>query len=234
VSSTVPALVTLDVWGVPTWTVPAALAHMALDRPALRRVRGLGFAKLMGTGSGRTFTLRDSDLRHWALLATWTTPADRERFDTSVLATRWHRRSDEHWRADLAPIAARGAWSGREPFGRPTPTRSSGPVAAITRARLNPSKALTFWRAVPPVSADLRRVPGLRFALGVGEAPLGLQGTFSVWNDATALQDFAYGRAAHGKVIEDTARLGWYSEELFARFRVLATSGAYGGRDPLS
>src|ERR1700712_3217109 len=34
VSSTVPALVTLDVWGVPARAVPAALAHMALDRPA--------------------------------------------------------------------------------------------------------------------------------------------------------------------------------------------------------
>lgn len=235
-SSGVPALVTLDVWGVPATGVPAAMARMALDRPALRRTRGLRFAKLMGTGSGRTFTARDADLRHWALLTVWTGADDRARFDTSALAAGWERRSDEHWRADLEPVAARGRWSRREPFGRPAPSRSrddAGPVAAITRARLVPRRAATFWRAVPPVSTDLHEAAGLRLAFGIGEAPLGLQGTFSVWDDATALRRFAYDRPAHRAAITDTARLGWYAEELFARFRVLATSGRYGGRDPL-
>lgn len=231
----VPALVTLDVWGVANREVPAALARMALDRPALRRTRGLGFAKLMGTGSGETFTLRDADLRHWALLTTWESPEARARFDTSPLVAGWHRRAEEHWRADLEPVSAKGQWSGRVPFGDPTPRRDRrpGPVAALTRARLVPRRAATFWRAVPPVSADLRTAPGLGFALGIGEAPLGLQGTFSVWDDAAALRAFAYDSPAHQQAIADTARLGWYAEELFARFRVLATSGTYRGRDPL-
>ena len=38
-----------------------------------------------------------------------------------------------------------------------------------------------FWRAVPPVSLDLAGRPGLRLAVGIGEAPVGLQGTFSLW-----------------------------------------------------
>jgi hypothetical protein len=208
---------------------------MALDRGALRRTRGLRFGKLLGTGSGRTFTLRDSDLRHWAMLTTWDDPADRARFDLSPTVAGWERRSTEHWRADLSPVAARGQWSRREPFGNPTPTRGGDErVAAITRARLVPRRALTFWRAVPPVSADLQTAPGLRFGLGIGEAPLGLQGTFSVWDDATALRMFAYDSVAHARVIADTTRLGWYAEELFARFRVLGTHGSYRGRDPLS
>jgi hypothetical protein len=234
---TVPPLVTLDVWGVAARAVPAAFARMALDRPGLRRARGLRFAKSLGTGSGRTFTLRDSDLRHWALLTTWAHPADRARFDTSPLVAGWHRRSEEHWRADLQPLAARGLWSGQEPFGHPTPSRESsatGPVAVITRARLVPRRAGAFWRAVPPVSADLHAGPGLRFAVGIGEAPLGLQGTFSVWDGDAALRSFAYDRPAHRKAIADTTRLGWYAEELFARFRLLSATGEYLGRDPLA
>jgi heme-degrading monooxygenase HmoA len=231
----VPALVTLDVWGVRGLGIPAALSRMALDRPALRRTRGLRFAKLLGTGSGRTFTVRDADPRHWALLTTWASAADRERFDDSALVAGWHRRAVEHWRADLEPLAARGQWSGREPFGNPRPERhqATGPVAALTRARLVPWQAATFWRAVPPVSADLHRSPGLRFALGIGEAPVGLQGTFSVWRDAEALRAFAYESPDHRRVVGETERRGWYAEELFARFRVRSAAGRYDGRDPL-
>jgi hypothetical protein len=93
-----------------------------------------------------------------------------------------------------------------------------------------PRRALAFWRAVPPVSADLHAGAGLRLALGIGEAPIGLQGTFSVWESAAALNDFAYGRPAHAAVVDRTAREGWYAEELFARFAVLSATGTIGGR----
>jgi hypothetical protein len=231
----VPALVTLDIWGVPRRAVPAALTRMALDRGPLQRTSGLGFAKLMGTGSGRTFTVRDSDPRHWALLCTWNSPEDRLRFDSSPTSRAWSRLADEHWRADLAPITSRGLWSRQEPFGNPQPQRlhHDGPVAALTRARLVPRRVATFWRAVPPVSSDLHVATGLRFAVGIGEAPIGLQGTFSVWDGPEALRAFAYQRPAHQRAIADTQRLGWYAEELFARFHVLSAAGSYNGRDPL-
>src|SRR3954454_10509663 len=157
----VPALVTLDVWGVSGRGVPAAVARMAIDRAPLRRTRGLRFAKLLGTGSGRTFTVRDADPRHWALLSTWDSPVDRVRFDTSRPAAAWARLADEHWRADLIPISSRGLWSRRKPFGDPRPPRTSsiarvdGRIPALPGPGLVPRRAATFWRAVPPVSADL-------------------------------------------------------------------------------
>ncbi|MGY1604530.1 monooxygenase [Geodermatophilus sp. SYSU D00815] len=227
-------VVTLHVWGVPGRAVPAAVARMATDRRPLRRSPGLRFAKLLGTGSGRTFTVRDSDPRRWAALAVWDDDAAADAFDRGAVVTGWRRLAEEEWRARLRPLAARGRWSGREPFGAPSPRRWDGPVAAVTRARLVPRKAVTFWRAVPPVSADLHAGPGLRLALGIGEAPLGLQGTFSVWESAAALNSFAYDRPAHAAAITRTARERWYAEELFARFALLDAAGTVGGRDPLA
>jgi len=231
---TAPPLVTLHVWGVRRRAVPTALLRMATDRPALRRTAGLSFAKLLGTGSGRTFTVRDADPRHWALLTVWSDEAGAAAFERGDLVRRWRRTAEEEWTARLRPLATRGRWSRREPFGRPAPQRWDGPVAAVTRARLAPRRAAAFWRAVPPVSADLHEGPGLRFALGIGEAPVGLQGTFSVWDSAADLNAFAYGRPAHAAVVRRTAEEGWYAEELFARFAVLSTAGTVGGRDPLA
>jgi hypothetical protein len=85
---------------------------------------------------------------------------------------------------------------------------------------------------VPPVSAELRRTDGLRLALGIGEAPIGLQGTFSLWDSPDALVGFAHRGAAHREAVRRTAQLGWYAEELFARFEVVELAGTYQGRTP--
>lgn len=232
-SEPVPALVTLHLWRVPAHLVAAAMARLALDRRALRRTPGLRFAKLLGTGTGRTFTPADVDLRRWGLLATWDSAAHAAGFGESVVARRWDRISRERWVVRLRPLHSRGRWSGREPFGDPPPSPVTGPVAAITRARIAVPKSLTFWRAVPPVATDLHQAEGLRLALGIGEAPVGLQGTFSLWSSAEALNQFAHGRPAHRLAVHRTGEERWYAEELFARFAVLAAEGTVDGRDPL-
>jgi hypothetical protein len=227
-----PALVTLDLWRVSAARVPSAILRMALDRRPARRAPGLGFAKLLGTSAGRTFTPRDADPLRWGLLATWASAADAAAFERSGTIAGWTRISEERLRVAMRPLASRGRWSRREPFGRPRPRAHDGPVAAITRARIAARKAIGFWRAVPPVSADLRSSPGLRLAVGIGEAPLGLQGTFSLWESAAALREFAYRRAPHLEAIRRTATERWYAEELFARFAVLAVEGTFGGQRP--
>jgi len=103
----------------------------------------------------------------------------------------------------------------------------------LTRARIRSSRSLAFWRAVPPVSADLHRQPGLRYAIGIGEAPFGLQATFSVWRSNADLTAYAYARPRHREVIQRTRDEGWYAEELFSRFAVLTTQGSVEGADPL-
>jgi hypothetical protein len=255
-----PAVVTLTVWGVTPRRVPAAIVRMGLDRWLLRGTPGLRFARLLGTGDGRTFTLRDADPLHWALLAVWDGVPDADQFAVGRTHRRWDRLCDERLDVVMTPLASRGLWAGKEPFGSmpaPGATATASPgglypepssglssgrflgdddalVASITRARLRPSRAVSFWRAVPPVSADLAAVEGLLFAIGIGEAPIGLQGTFSLWRSAAALNEFAFRRAAHADVVRRTGRERWYTEELFARFAVRAVSGTFAGRHLLT
>lgn len=224
----VPALVTLHLWTVGPRSVPTALLRMGRDRGRVRRTPGVRFAKLLGTGDGRTFTVRDADPLRWGLLATWADAAAAARFEDSAVVRAWEADAVDSCRLDLRPVASRGTWSGRAPFGAPAPVRHDGPVAALTRARLRVRAAPGFWRAVPPVSADLGDRPGLRAAVGIGEAPVGLQGTFSLWSSSKALNDFARAQA-HAAVVARTEPERWYAEELFARFALVGGRGALDG-----
>ncbi len=225
-----PAVVSLHIWGVPGRHVPAAVARMARDRRPVRRLPGVRFAKLLGTGSATTFTPRDADSRHWGVLTCWDDEAGPQRLADSPVAAGWDRMAAESATWLMRPLTSKGRWAGHEPFGTPTPARWDGPVAAITRGRIKPRHWRAFWAAVPPVALDVREGGGLTFALGIGEAPVGLQGTFSTWADGAALTDFAYRRSPHQAVITQTHQRDWYSEELFARFALLSAEGTHAGR----
>lgn len=202
-------------------SIPFAFSQMAWGRRTARQIPGVSFAKLMGTGTGKTFTPSDADLKQWAILFV---ADDLNTIEQSRFIQRWRIRSLKVDKYVLNPISSHGKWSKREPFAISGQKHSGGPVVAITRARLKWSQSLRFWRSIPPVVVDLHQSPGLLFSIGIGEAPIGLQGTFSLWQSAEALRDFAYKNAPHRAVIEDTKRFDWYSEELFARFDLVNTA----------
>jgi hypothetical protein len=205
---------------------------MARERSPLSRQPGLTFGKLLGTGTGDTFGVRDADVRHWATLTCWSSVKAAEDYERSSLVQRFDGRADERLKVDLEPLSSKGFWSKQQPFGDPKPADSGayvGPVASLTRARIRTSQLRAFARSVPPVVADLDRAEGLRLRLGIGEAPVGLQATFSIWRSAADLTTFAYRGAAHVEVIRQTQQRDWYAEELFARFAVLGVKGTYRG-----
>jgi hypothetical protein len=217
----VPPLVTLHAWRVPRTALPRVLARMAVDRRRLRATPGVRFGKLLGTGTGTGFGPTDADPTRWAALVVWSDPARGAEFDHSPVGAAWRRIADAAVRVDLRPLTSRGRWSGVEPFGEPVGGRDpDGPLLALTRARLRPSRAVGFWRAVPPVAAALRTAPGLLARFGIGEAPLGFQGTVSVWRSATDLTRFAYRHPEHRAAVMRTPVRRWYAEELFARLAV--------------
>jgi len=223
----------VDLFTVPPAAVPRAVVRMATDRGRLRRAGPL-FWKLLGTGDGRTFDARDADLRRWGVLTVWPTIDAATGFGGAGVVGGWGDLAQEHWWTLLHPVRVSGSWSRRQPFGAAAERATDGPVAALTRARLRWSRATRFWRSVGAVTSDLDRADGLLLRLGVGEAPLGLQGTFSLWDSAAALHAFAYRGGPHRDVIRRSTDERWYAEELFARFAVAGHGGTIFGTDPLA
>jgi hypothetical protein len=207
-------------------SIPFALLSMAIDRIRIRAFTGVSFAKMLGTGTGETFTPQDANLYRWGMVVA-IDESRIEAFDSSSVINNWRRRSTSEMRAVLSPISSHGLWSKKNPFNFTSSlSNPDAQIAAITRARIKWHQNFRFWRAVPPVVIDLHSNPGLISAIGIGEAPIGLQGTFSLWSSAASLRDFAYKGKAHQVAIEQTKQFNWYSEELFARFEVLELRGS--------
>jgi hypothetical protein len=210
-------------WQIKKVYLPLAILFMAINKFALKRLPGVSFVKLLGTGKGESFTPKDADPYRWGVLVT-IEKDDLDKLDQSKVIRGWQRIAKKEYRVVLKPISVHGLWSGKQPF-EVEKFDWSGKIAAITRARIVWRKNLVFWRAVPPVTISLHQSPGLINAIGIGEAPIGLQGTFSLWESAAHLREFAYKGQAHTQAIKATEENKWYSEELFSRFAVMQERG---------
>jgi hypothetical protein len=212
-------------WKIKARYIPWAILHMGLDRLALARRSDVKFWKLLGAGKGETFTPKDADILRWGLLVV--VDKDSEIANSKIIK-RWKKKSQSLFSAQLSPISVNGAWSKKSPFDQiPKVTNDwSGKVVAITRARIKWRKNVIFWSSVPPVTTSLHSSPGLISAIGIGEAPIGLQGTFSIWESGEAIKNFAYSGAAHKEAIKATHRHAWYAEEMFARFALIESRGS--------
>lgn len=209
-----------------------ALASLGIDRLRLRRVPGLVFWRLLGTGAGSD-TGPGADLRRTALFAVW----DDEAALLAFIAATADRRGKvtERYEVRLRAAAGHGAWHGVDVVGLlpSTAEPSAGPIAIVTRAHVHVRAWRAFRAAGPAVSDELQRADGLLAVVGVGEAPAGHLGTFSLWRDLDAARVFAHRQPHHAETVRRTRADGWYGEELFARFEPYASSGSWDGRDPL-
>jgi len=216
-------ITTVYFWRTKAISIPLAIIFMAINKIQLKRVPGVTFIKMLGTGKGESFTPKDADPFRWGMLIT-INESHIDALDKSFVVKSWQKICISEYRVILKPISSHGLWSGKQPFSLDK-FEWNGKIAAVTRARIVWRKNLIFWRAVPPVTESLHQSPGLLNAIGIGEAPIGLQGTFSVWQDAASLRDFAYKGQAHSEAIRATSANRWYSEELFARFAVIEERG---------
>ncbi|MGH3744140.1 MAG: monooxygenase [Mycobacteriales bacterium] len=194
-----------------------ALPRVAVDRVRIRR---LPFARLLGTARG--FDLASTDLHRWLLMV----DTDGS-FETSSVVRGWDALASERATLTLRPLASRGTWGGRDPFG--SGTRWDGPVLSLTHARLSPRRMAGFSRALPPVAEAALAADGLRWWMGFGEAPVGFKGTLTAWSSSAAASDFAFRSDVHVDVIRRTPVERWYAEELFTRFALLDADGTLDG-----
>ena len=201
-----------------------AFAQMGLARPALRAVPGIGFHKLVGSGTGEGFT-PVPNTGVYGILACWKDlDTARDAIAGARPFTRWRSRAAADWTVYLDTVSARGKWAGASPF-TPASADGIGPLVALTRATLRPRSLREFWRRVPAISARIGDDPNTLFKIGIGEVPWLHQVTFSVWPDAASMADFARASGPHAEAIRAVREGDWFREELYARFRMVGTEG---------
>ena len=231
----VPGVASFHLVREPPWRAPVALARLGTDRLRLRGTPGLRFARLLGTGRGSS-TAPGADPARTAVFGVWESAAALAAFEAGWFGARLARvrgRGGEAYAVHLALLSGHGRWAGRDVLADLADGEPGGPVAVLTRARVHPAAWRRFRAVQQAVADEVATAAGLLAVVGVGEAPVGLQATFSLWADAAAPGAFAYRRPAHGEVVRRTRDEHWYGEELFARFAPVSSSGTWDGRDPL-
>lgn len=199
----------------------SGLRNMGLGGRIFGNPKGLEIVKPMGTGGGNGFSILP-DFTRFAFFSVWENRADAEHFFAeSGLIDTYTRRAVSGVHALLKPVRVHGQWGGGSPL-RPADSQSdSPPVAVLTRAKIRPKKLPEFWLNVPDVSSFMADAEGVLYKLGVGEYPLFMQATFSIWESEVLLKKAAYGKNSHAEAVRKTRERNWYSEEMFARFEVL-------------
>jgi hypothetical protein len=214
--------------------IPLAFFAMAIHRLPLWLNSKCKFWKLMGCGKNGTFDLQP-DWQQWSLMTVWDEESEFRDFkNNSFIAWWWGKFAFEEWTILCVPLASHGEWDGIDPFKMQEYDKEHvGPVAVLTRASIRFNKLKRFWSHVDPVAQIMTKADGYLHSVGVGEAPFIRQATLSLWENMEKMKAFAYGSKEHADVIKKTRKEDWYSEELFARFKVISSSGKLNGIDPL-
>lgn len=210
------------------WARAWGWMRLVLQRWPLRHEAGLRFSKVLGSGHEGGFGLRPSGSRQGLFLVFDDESSARRFMTQSPVVAAYGRHARECCIALLRATSSKGSWSGAAI--QPSGGLAAGlPMAALTRASIRPSKLASFWRLSPPSEASLAAAPGCTLAVGLGEAPLLRQCTFSVWENVAAMD--AYARSgAHLRAIRSSYAGDFFSEAMFVRFALLELRGTWKGR----
>ncbi len=198
-----------------------AFSNMGRGPGFIGAASGMEMVKLMGTGSGNGFSIIP-DLRKYVVFSIWKSIQEAEAYFAKPNKLDWYdAAANENLKVWLNPVKSHGTWNGKSPI-RANETVTTNPkTAVLTRATIKTKFLPEFWMNVPAVSDFMMGAEGLQHRLGVGEYPLAMQATFSIWDNVDLLNKAAYENTAHADVVRKTRARGWYAEEMFTRFEVL-------------
>jgi hypothetical protein len=212
----------------PSRAVPWALSRLVLGERALGCVPGLRFARVLGSGRGGGFGLAPG-FDHQGLMCFFDDEDSARAFANDAPVTRAYRdRAHESLLALLRATSCRGSWGGAS-LAVTAQAQADAPMAALTRASIRLRHAARFWRHAPATHDGIARAEGCRLAVGLGEAPLLRQATFSLWDNAQAMDNYARS-GAHLAAIQGATQQGWFSESMFVRFAPISITGEWHGR----
>jgi len=201
----------------------------------LKGQAGMVFAKVMGSGHEGGFSLRPSS-SHQGLIAVLDNLSHARDFLNSELVCAYREHAHSCCQALMSVQSSRGEWDTlpwvttpeaclEGAYGLEAP-ETPNLVAALTRASIRPASAMAFWKYAPAAQDQLPQADGCELAMGLGEAPLVRQCTFSVWRNWEAMHLYAR-RGAHQRAIEAAHRHSFFSESMFTRMRVLELHGQW-------
>ncbi|MBK7523038.1 MAG: hypothetical protein IPI53_02360 [Saprospiraceae bacterium] len=197
-----------------------ALMAMAII-PLTTKKAGYLFFKLMGSGGGLGFDIKP-DFARYSYLSIWDSEQDFVQcLRTNRVFELYHFLAKEIEVYHLQPKQVHGTWGGKQPFTVLDTENDGNQLAVITRATIKWKNILTFHKHVPEVSRLVSEAPGHILSVGIGEWPFRFQATFSIWKTMKDMENYAYKNVAHVNMITKTRSIGWYKEEMFARFIVL-------------
>lgn len=203
-------------------------AFVRMGFPPLKNagIKGLEFWKAMGSGGKNGFSIQP-DFSVYALLTIFDSEVNADHFVRSEAINPYLKDVANHSHIFMHNAHAHGLWSQQEPFKQEVELDRTKPLCVITRATIKPLLAPKFWRYVPSVSASMDDFEGLIYSKGIGEWPIFMQATFSVWKTADAMMAYAYKNQKHSEMVRKTRELGWYREELFSRFHPFKQLGDF-------
>ncbi len=218
-----------------------AVSRLVLSAFGAPRWPGLVFQKVLGSGEQGGFGLKPG-LNFQGLFSTFNDPQSADDFvEHAPQVKAYQDHAEEFFVAVLNPISSRGRWSGFELQAESghteiprkeaphAATMDDGPlVASLTRASIRPFKARQFWAQSPDAEHDLEQAKGCLLAVGLGEAPVLRQATFSLWKDQAAMDGYARS-GAHQRAIQAAYGQKFFSESMFVRFRPLRLEGQWRG-----
>ena len=223
-------IVALTITKFSRFAIPFAFLGMAILRIPLWLNGNCKFWKLMGSGKDAQVDLHP-DFKHWAILTTWNDKHKCDEFYQNSFPVKWFRIfGKEEFTILLKPLSSHGLWSNRQPFVfDKNYVKTQGKIAVITRAAIRFNKVKEFRSNIKRAAAEMRKADGFVLAAGLGENPFLDQATFSIWENAQSMKNYAYKSHDHSDVIKLTRERLWYSEELFARFEIINTRGTLNG-----
>ena len=199
---------------------------MGQARFGLKKIKGLEFWKLFGSGTGEGFT-PIPNFGVYGLLCVWENEtAARNALRNDDLFKKYMYRASHTSTIFMNPVSSRGYWSGAQPF-IPKKENPKEFVAVLTRATVRWSKLKSFWREAPGISKRIGTDKNVMFKIGLGEVPIRQQLTFSIWKNLSHMDKFAHQKGSHKDAILKVRKGNWFSEELYARFNVIEVKGNF-------
>ena len=192
-----------------------------LTAPGLRYSEAAGLVPLAGKGP-------PIPPRGTILISSWEDDDALDRFLGESPIDGYHVR--------MRPTRIVGAWP--EMPGLPAqeePMDPDEPATVLTLGRPRKRTLLRFARTSRPAEKLAVEHPGLVAGTAAARLPR-FVATFSIWRTVSEMRDYALGRPdqRHLDAIKVNRQTPFHHQDAFVRFRPHASSGSWGGRDPLA